>query len=102
MTRYSLPCVGCDVSTSTGAIKVEPNCYKFENSTMSVVVPNDPMRIMQYFALCGALKLETLGMKRSRSPSAYAIMKRQYGFKGNRAKVLQQAQMVKSWLKENS
>jgi hypothetical protein len=81
---------------------MEPNCYKFENSTMSVVVPNDPMRIMQFFSLCGALKLETLGMKRSRSPSAYAIMKRQYGFKGNRAKVLQQAQMVKSWLKENA
>ena len=53
-------------------------------------------------ALCGALKLKPLGLKRSRSPSAYAIMKRQYGFKGNRAKVLQQAQMVKSWLKENS
>ena len=79
-----------------------PNAYKFEDSAMTVVVPNDPSRILQYFTLAGALKLETLGMKRSRSPSAYSILKSRYGHRGNRNSVLQQAQYIKKWLKENA
>jgi hypothetical protein len=37
----------------------------------------------------GGLKLESLGMTRSRSPSALSIL-RSMGYKGNRAKVLAQ------------
>lgn len=40
-------------------------------------------------ALKGALKLECLGMKRSRSPSAYAMVKREFGLKGTKEKVLE-------------
>ena len=79
-----------------------PNAYKFEDSTHAVVVPNDPTRMMQYFTLVGALKLETLGMKRSRSPSAYSILKSRYGHRGNRNNVLKQSQFIKNWLKANA
>ncbi len=39
--------------------------------------------------LRGALKLEILGMKR-RGPSAYSIIKKEFGFKGSKVKVLEQ------------
>ena len=41
--------------------------------------------------LHGALKLEILGMKR-RGPSAYSIIKKEFGFKGSKVKVLEQLQ----------
>jgi len=40
-------------------------------------------------SLRGALKLEILGMKR-RGRSVYSIVKEEFGFKGNKQKVLQQ------------
>lgn len=40
-------------------------------------------------ALYGALKLETLGMKR-KGRSAYSIVKEEFKLKGNKEKVLQQ------------
>ena len=40
-------------------------------------------------ALRSALWLETKGMKR-RGPSAYSIVKREFGFKGNKVRVLAQ------------
>jgi hypothetical protein len=40
--------------------------------------------------LLSALKLETLGMKRSKAPSAYAIIKAEYGLKGNKQSVYDQ------------
>lgn len=43
-------------------------------------------------ALKTALKLEIKGMSRSRAPSAYSILKSEYGFKGNRVSVLEQTQ----------
>jgi len=56
---------------------------------------------MRFLALRSALKLELLGMKRSRSPSAYVLLKRDYGLKGNRAKVLKQANEIRdAMLKE--
>ena len=55
---------------------------------------------MQLCSLKGALKLETLGMKR-RGRSAYSIAKERYGLKGSRAKVLAQLeQKVKDILRE--
>ncbi len=56
---------------------------------------------MRFLALRSALKLELLGMKRSRSPSAYVLLKRDYGLKGNRDKVLKQANEIRdAMLKE--
>ena len=43
--------------------------------------------------LISALKLETLGMKR-RGPSAYSILKNNYGLKGSKESVLNQAQKL--------
>jgi len=40
-------------------------------------------------SLRGALKLEMLGMKR-RGRSVYSIVKEEFGFKGNKQKVLEQ------------
>ena len=41
-------------------------------------------------ALRSALRLECLGMKRSRSPSAYRIVKQKYGLKGSKKRVFEQ------------
>lgn len=43
-------------------------------------------------ALRGALKLECLGMKR-RGSSVYSIIKKEFGFKGGKAKVLKQLEL---------
>jgi hypothetical protein len=40
--------------------------------------------------LKGALKLEILGLKRSRRPSVLSIVKREFGLKGNAQSVLAQ------------
>jgi hypothetical protein len=40
--------------------------------------------------LKGMLKCELAGMKRSRSPSAYSMVKKRLGFKGNRQSVYDQ------------
>ena len=50
-----------------------------------------PEQIERYrlATLRAALKLEILGMKRSRGPSAYAILKKE-GFTGTRADILEQ------------
>lgn len=42
----------------------------------------------QYLALKGALKLEMVGMKRSRGRSAYAILK-DHGYQGSREAVME-------------
>lgn len=47
-----------------------------------------------------ALKLEILGMKRSRSPSAYIIIKQAYGITGNRVHVLEQLELLIAHEKE--
>ncbi len=47
-----------------------------------------------------ALKLEMIGMKRSRAPSAYVIVKRAYGITGNRAHVLEQLEILINQEKE--
>lgn len=41
--------------------------------------------------LISALRLETLGMKHSSGTSAYAVLKNNYGLKGNKESVLKQA-----------
>ena len=61
------------------------------------LVGEEKTRMMHFIALRGALKLETLGMSRSHSPSAYSIVKEKLGFKGNKLKVLEQ---LEAWLAE--
>lgn len=45
------------------------------------------------FRLCTlrtALKLETRGLRMSKGPTALSVLKSEYGYKGDRAKVLEQ------------
>ena len=58
------------------------------------VVADSP-EVIKFFrlaALKNALALECKGLRRSRPPSAYVVLKKEYGFKGGKQKVLQQAQ----------
>jgi len=59
-----------------------------ERQTMILTTPDQIARY-RLATLRAALKLEIAGMKRSRGPSAYAILKKE-GFTGTRAAVLQQ------------
>ena len=62
-------------------------------SVMPMLDKPEQIDAFRLCALKGALKLEILGMRR-RGPSAYAILKGEYGFKGNKAKVLEQTQAL--------
>ena len=56
---------------------------------MTALTTPDQIARYRLATLRAALKLEIAGMKRSRGPSAYAILKKE-GFTGTRAAVLQQ------------
>lgn len=46
--------------------------------------------LFRLVTLSKALRLELVGMQRSRRPSAYTIVKRELGFKGTKGQVLRQ------------
>lgn len=54
----------------------------------------DKMHLVQMHTTRAALKLELLGMTRSRSPSAYILAKRNFGLTGNRQFVLEQLESL--------
>ena len=56
---------------------------------MTALTTPDQIARYRLATLRAALKLEILGMKRSRGPSAYAILKTE-GFTGTRADILEQ------------
>lgn len=64
---------------------------------MTIVEPKDPR--VRIAVLVGALKLEVAGMKR-RGRSAYAIVKDEFGLRGNKRRVLEQLQDIKDRLNE--
>ena len=49
-----------------------------------IITDTDSFRLV---ALRSALSLECLGMKRSRGPSVYAIVKQEFSLKGSKTKV---------------
>ena len=59
--------------------------------------PSDPR--VRIAVLVGALKLEVAGMKR-RGRSVYAIVKDEFGLRGNKRRVLEQLQEIKERLNE--
>ena len=61
--------------------------------------PSDPR--VRIAVLVGALKLEVAGMKR-RGRSVYAIVKDEFGLRGNKRRVLEQLQEIKERLNEPS
>ena len=52
------------------------------------------VNIQRMLILKSALKLEVLGMKRSRRPSAYSAIKSEWNLKGNKERVLDQFEAV--------
>ena len=53
--------------------------------------------------LVKGLKLELLGMKRSRGKSCYQLLKEEFGLKGSKQKVYDQLnQVLENWKKENN
>ena len=52
------------------------------------------LKLLSMVTRRAALKLEILGMKRSRRPSAYIIVKQAYGITGNRVHVLEQLELL--------
>lgn len=65
----------------------------------NIIVCDTPDKINAFrlLALKGALGLEVKGLRRSRGPSALSMVKREFGFKGSAASVLEQ---FKAHLKE--
>ena len=57
------------------------------NSTM---IEGDDIALFQLMALESSLLLETKGLKFSRGLSVYALVKKRYGFKGSKIRVLEQ------------
>ena len=58
-----------------------------------LVTTPDGIAAFQFRARMGALRLETLGLKRS-GRSAYSICKREYGLKGGRESVYRQMETM--------
>ena len=56
---------------------------------MKKLVINAPY-LTRLAILKGALKLECSGMKRSRTPTVYSLIKKEFGFRGNKQSVLDQ------------
>lgn len=54
-----------------------------------VLVGEQQTRMFRLIAMKHALRLEILGLKNSRG-SVYALVKREFGFKGNKQAVLEQ------------
>jgi len=54
-----------------------------------LITGKDNIAMYRLLTLKAALKLECLGMKHSRG-SVYALVKQEFGFKGNKASVLAQ------------
>lgn len=58
---------------------------------MALITMKEGIEKYRLCTLKSALKLEIAGMKRSRNQiSAYSIVKKEFGFKGNKKKVLTQ------------
>ena len=57
---------------------------------MAVLNTPEQINLFRLATMRSALTLEVKGMKRSRGPSAYALAKQEFGFKGNKTKVLEQ------------
>ena len=65
--------------------------YAIKNTDKTMTTYDDPQAIAHFRmkTLRGALKLEILGMKKN-GRSVYSIVKEEFGFKGNKQKVLEQ------------
>tara|TARA_R110000765_G_scaffold95102_1_gene179126 strand:+ start:242 stop:463 length:222 start_codon:yes stop_codon:yes gene_type:complete len=67
-----------------------------------MMIADTPYKIDLYrlLALRAALRLEVVGLLRSRGKSAYSIVKQELGVKGNKQKVLDQVNQIIQSIKE--
>ena len=70
-----------------------------QGDEMIVIEQPNEIAMWRLCALKAALKLEVLGMKR-RGRSVYMIVKEEFGFKGSKARVLEQLEEVINQRKE--
>ena len=62
---------------------------------MSTMIDDpDGIQAFRLLSLRGMLSLECKGMRRSHGPSAATVIKREFGLKGNNAKVLEQYEAI--------
>lgn len=64
--------------------------------TKSYIISGKNIGIFRLATLISGCKLEAKGLKMSRGVSCYAILKRELGLKGNRDKVIAQAEEIKA------
>ena len=57
---------------------------------MTALTTPEQIALFRLCTLRTALKLETRGLRMSKGPTALSILKAEYGYKGDRAKVLEQ------------
>jgi hypothetical protein len=65
-----------------------------ENFSGGTVISGDDIQIYRMKVLLKALALEIKGMKISRGPSAYSVIKNQFNLKGSKQKVFDQFQQI--------
>ena len=57
---------------------------------MTIVDTPKGIHVFRLLSLRGALHLELKGLKRGRGPTTYSIIKKEFGFRGNRERVYEQ------------
>jgi hypothetical protein len=67
---------------------------------MKQLIINAPYMV-RLAILRGALRLEVAGMKRSRTPTVYAMVKKEFNLKGNKQSVLDQFCMLYEYKKRD-
>lgn len=65
-----------------------------ETPTATVIDTPEGIDAYRLLALRQALKLEIKGLRRSRGPSAFAMIKKEQNLKGSKAKVLEQYEKI--------
>jgi len=68
---------------------------------MQVCDTPEKINLFEFLRLRSSLKLETRGLKKG-GQSAYSIIKREFGFKGNKKSVLQQMEELIAEMKKSS
>lgn len=69
---------------------------------MTTISEPEGIYYFQLLATRGALTLEILGIRAAANYSAYAVIKKRFGFKGNRQKVLDQFnEYIEQWREEH-
>ena len=61
---------------------------------MTTVITGKNIEVYRLMVLLSALKLEMLGIKRSKGRTAYSIIKSEFNLKGNRQSVYDQFKLI--------